>query len=258
MPPSTDCSAATSCGGCRSYSGAVGLGRLNSSATATRAPPSPARRARDRHSAGGKPGGRRAPPDRTCVRVDCYRRAPTVRRPAAAGEDVRKRGAAPSNTAVHPVLHNLWTSRWTGACRHVETDGGQPGGRLPARQPSPARTPPTGCGRRSSPEVLSRCRTRVSPCRTADRRRPHVAATPARQLGTSRPAPSRAGRGTGRRAHAEPAERPENAARGAGPESDAPRGRCVRSSRSAGTTSIVSWVVTSGCTRTVTVCCRWS
>src|SRR3954452_13549677 len=35
MPPSTDCSAATSWGGCRSYSGAVGLGRLMSSTTAT-------------------------------------------------------------------------------------------------------------------------------------------------------------------------------------------------------------------------------
>src|SRR3712207_1739518 len=35
MPPSTDCSAATSCGGCRSYAGGVADGRLNSSATAT-------------------------------------------------------------------------------------------------------------------------------------------------------------------------------------------------------------------------------
>src|SRR3954462_9534743 len=38
MPPSTDCSAATSCGGCRSYAGAVAVGRLNSSATATEIP----------------------------------------------------------------------------------------------------------------------------------------------------------------------------------------------------------------------------
>ena len=32
-------------------------------------------------------------------------------------------GGPPSNTGVHADLHNLWTSRWTEACRHVETAG---------------------------------------------------------------------------------------------------------------------------------------
>src|SRR4051794_16517296 len=53
MPPRTDCSAATSCGGCRSYSGAVACGLLYSSATATDRPPSPRAR-RPRALTGGK------------------------------------------------------------------------------------------------------------------------------------------------------------------------------------------------------------
>jgi hypothetical protein len=45
------------------------------------------------------------------------------RHPAAAEEDVRKPDGAASNTGVHADLHNLWTSRWMEACRHVETAG---------------------------------------------------------------------------------------------------------------------------------------
>src|SRR3954454_2216596 len=95
MPPSTDCSAATSWGGCRSYSGADALGLLTSSTTATV----------------------ELLPDtriRTCVRL-----LPTTGRrhfaPGGSGQNRRKRGRGPSNTAVHADLHNLWTSRWTSA-----------------------------------------------------------------------------------------------------------------------------------------------
>ena len=103
-------------------------GRLKSSATATgflhllRARP-------HHHSAGKSEFGGRRRTER--LFGDCYRRAPTVRRlrgarrrhPAAAGEDVRKPEGSPSNTGVHADLHNLWTSRWMEACRHVETAG---------------------------------------------------------------------------------------------------------------------------------------
>src|SRR3712207_8345491 len=90
MPPSTDCSAGMSCGGCLSYAGAVAVGRLNSSATATGflhllagAPASPPR---------GEAGVRRAPPDRTCVRTLLPPGTDSSGRPAAAEEDVRKPG----------------------------------------------------------------------------------------------------------------------------------------------------------------------
>src|SRR5205085_4454423 len=45
----------------------------------------------------------------------CYRRALTISRPAVAREDRMEADGGPSNTAVHVDLHNLWTSRWTGA-----------------------------------------------------------------------------------------------------------------------------------------------
>src|SRR3954447_15940979 len=121
MPPSTDCSAGMSCGGCRSYAGAVAEGRLKSSATATEF--LHLLRARPHHHSEGKPefGGHRRTER---VFGHCYRRAPTLsRHPAAAGEDVRKPDGSPSITGVHADLHNLWTSRWMEACRHVETAG---------------------------------------------------------------------------------------------------------------------------------------
>jgi hypothetical protein len=37
--------------------------------------------------------------------------------------DSKKPEGPPSNTRVHVDLHNLWTSWWTRACRHVETTG---------------------------------------------------------------------------------------------------------------------------------------
>src|ERR671926_1696678 len=95
MPPSTDCSAATSCGGCRSYCGAVGVGRLKSSATATGGPPSthgaPAHRPRRLRR--GLVGEHQyaAHLSRTCVRdvpTPAYRQF--GRR--GVGEDVRKSG----------------------------------------------------------------------------------------------------------------------------------------------------------------------
>src|SRR4051794_9705483 len=97
MPPSTDCSAATSCGGCRSYCGAVGVGRLKSSATATVVPPSTHRRTREQTPAEGPgPGGGSTRNDvrltRTCVRVVA---TPGHRQFVPAGgaaEDVRKSG----------------------------------------------------------------------------------------------------------------------------------------------------------------------
>ena len=122
MPPSTDCSAGMSCGGCRSYAGAVAEGRLKSSANATgflhllAGAPAPPLRGEAGSSAGA------AGPN--ICSGDCYRRAPTSsRRPAAAGEDVRNPEGSPSITGVHADLHNLWTSRWMEACRHVETAG---------------------------------------------------------------------------------------------------------------------------------------
>ena len=142
MPPSTDCSAATSCGGCRSYSGAVADGRLKSSATATDVPPSPCRRARTTTPWGSREiGGRRRTEH---VFGYCYRRAPTFpARPAAAEEDVRKPEGAASNTRVHADLHNLWTSRWMEACRHVERSGDTADvtRRLPARHLREGRPP---------------------------------------------------------------------------------------------------------------------
>src|SRR5215207_7851700 len=121
MPPSTDCSAGMSCGGCRSYAGAVAEGRLKSSATATGF--LHLLRARPHHHHRGEAGRSSGVAGPNICSVDCYRRAPTVRRPAAAEEDVRNPEGSPSNTGVHADLHNLWTSRWMEACRHVETAG---------------------------------------------------------------------------------------------------------------------------------------
>src|SRR5215213_7163553 len=121
MPPSTDCSAGMSCGGCRSYAGAVAEGRLKSSATATGF--LHLLRARPHHHHRGEAGRSAGVAGPNICSVDCYRRAPTVRRPAAAEEDVRNPEGSPSNTGVHADLHNLWTSRWMEACRHVETAG---------------------------------------------------------------------------------------------------------------------------------------
>src|SRR3954465_2367059 len=80
MPPSTDCSAATSCGGCRSYSGADGDGRLNSSATATGPLHlSPAHPRTDPHLGGGPVGEHQdaSTRDSNVCSGPFYRRAPT-------------------------------------------------------------------------------------------------------------------------------------------------------------------------------------
>ncbi len=69
------------------------------------------------------------------------------RHPAAADEDVRKPRGAESNTGVHRDLHNLWTSRWMEACRHVETEGDS-AHVVPASPARPAHQPPTACGRK--------------------------------------------------------------------------------------------------------------
>src|SRR3954462_14566590 len=117
MPPSTDCSAATSCGGCRLYSGAVAAGRLKSSATATVVPPSTHRRIREQAPA-DRPG-----PGGGSTRNAYTRREPVFGSLLPPGTDTscRQRGwggreeerTDQSNTHVHLVLHNLWTSRWT-------------------------------------------------------------------------------------------------------------------------------------------------
>src|SRR3712207_6553821 len=82
MPPSTDCSAATSCGGCRSYAGAVGDGRSKSSATATGSSIH-SRRTREQAPARGRglvgEAPERCTPDSNGRSRHCYPGAPTVR-----------------------------------------------------------------------------------------------------------------------------------------------------------------------------------
>src|SRR5215210_8007967 len=167
MPPSTDCSAATSCGGCRSYSGAVACGLLYSSATATDRPPSP--HARRPHASPEGSSGREAGIADPNVRSStCYRRAPTIRARRQLAEDVRNAEGPESNTGVHASLHNLWTSRWTQASRHVETAGDDPGD----IRPFPLRHlrishPPVVDGRKSTrkfePYLTCRTSRRVAP-----------------------------------------------------------------------------------------------
>src|SRR5215210_7552557 len=166
-----------------------------------------------------------------------------------------------SNTGVHASLHNLWTSRWTQAGRHVETAGDDPGdvGPFPLRHLRLSR-PPVVDGRKSTrkfePYLTCRSSRRVAPPGAPadaepDRSGlagvgPRLRGAPAGGFGARKP----------ESVHIV-AVAPADAARGAGPQSDAPRGRYDPREGALvqpGTTSMVSSVVTSGCTRTVTVC----
>src|SRR5215213_1860121 len=175
MPPSTDCSAATSCGGCRSYSGAVACGLLYSSATATDRPPSP--RARRPHASPEGSTGREAGIADPNVRSSsCYRRAPTIRARRQLAEDVRKVEGAESNTGVHASLHNLWTSRWTQASRHVETAGDGPW--------TSAGSPHLTCAKGT--HLLWTAESRQENSRAASRVAPAAASAPVARTGTTK------------------------------------------------------------------------
>src|SRR3954462_13962119 len=96
MPPSTDCSAATSCGGCRSYSGGDGGGLLNSAGGGTpnpsiHSPAHPRTDPRQQRGPVGEAPGRDTHDSNVCSGL-FYRRAPTTCGSAATREDVRKSG----------------------------------------------------------------------------------------------------------------------------------------------------------------------
>ena len=153
MPPSTDCSAATSCGGCRSYAGAVAVGRLKSSATATGVPPSPCGRARI--TTPGEAGVRRAPPDRTSVR--------SLLPPGTDSSGARRqlgrtlgsrRGRRPT-----PVCTPICTTcGQVGGWRRVDMwrRPGTPGGHPPSSPSSPARRRPPAVDGRKSATIFAR------------------------------------------------------------------------------------------------------
>src|SRR4051812_46956368 len=125
MPPSTDCSACTSCGGCRSYAGGVAEGRLKSSATATVIPPSCCWACPHHHSAGKTEFGEHRRTER--VFGHCYRRTPTLsRRPAAAEEDVMKTGGrrpSPVCTSICTTCGQVGGRKRVDMWRHRGTAG---------------------------------------------------------------------------------------------------------------------------------------
>src|SRR3954454_18635425 len=172
MPPSTDCSPATSCGGCRSYSGAVADGRLNSSATATKEP-SIHPRAHPSQARAGWPGPVGEAPglvalDSNVCSGHSYRPAPTVAEADGGNEDVRKSG----RTSPTPVGTSFCTTcGQVGGWTHVDMwrgEGTRP--RRPSASPAPpARSPPTACGHEKpgkTPRVVPpacRCRRPTRP-----------------------------------------------------------------------------------------------
>ena len=227
-----------SCGGCRSYAGAVAEGRLKSSATATGF--LHLLRARPHHHSEGKPefDGRRRTER---VFGDSYRRAPTVR---GARRQLRRtlgsRTGSPSNTACARRSAQLVDKSVDGGVSTCGDGGGHVAGHRPSPPPSPAPTA-RGLWTGESRQVILRAAPRVTRRRApvTGRRLGSTSGHPAGMAVSASDPLSRAGRRDGgrgiprtcdggrqrrTRALSGLAASSRNATRGAGPESDAPRG----------------------------------
>src|SRR3712207_3030200 len=170
MPPSTDCSAATSCGGCRSYAGAVGDGRSKSSATATGSSIHSRRTrahapARSRGLVGEAP--ERCTPDSNVCSGRSYPGAPTVRAVTGPKKTL--------GSADGPVQHRCGRASAQLVDKSVDTavsTCGDSGGR---RDAAP-RIPPLTCTETThrvwTGEICEKSGCRRPACRVPGRSRP--------------------------------------------------------------------------------------